>query len=107
MRNIKFSIRADGGKIKLDPLGAELYQGTYGGIINLDATRKEPSLGINTQLKGVHVEPLIKDTVGNDMLSGIVNFDAAFTSKAAKRSASKHVERGSQIRHYQRRVQRR
>jgi uncharacterized protein involved in outer membrane biogenesis len=80
MKNIKFSIRADGGKIKLDPLGAELYQGTYGGIINLDATGKQPLLGLNTSLKNVSVEPLIKDTVGNDMLSGIVSFDAAMNA---------------------------
>lgn len=94
MRNIKFSIRADGGQIKLDPLGAELYQGTYGGIISLDATRKEPSLGINTQLKGVHIEPLIKDTVGNDMLSGIVNFDAALTSTGGDAQRIKNTLNG-------------
>ena len=77
MKNIKFSIRADGGKIRLSPLGAELYQGTYGGVIDLDATGKQPLLVLKTNLKNVSVEPLIKNTVGNDMLSGIVSFNAA------------------------------
>ena len=80
MNNIKFSIRADGGKIKIDPVGAQLYQGTYGGIINLDATGKQPLIGLNTNLKNVNVEPLIINTVGNNMLSGIVNFNAALNA---------------------------
>ena len=80
MNNIKFSIRAAGGKIKIDPVGAQLYQGTYGGVINLDATGKHPLLGLNTSLQNVNVEPLIIDTVGNNMLSGVVNFSAALNA---------------------------
>jgi len=80
MKNIKFSIRADGGKIRLSPLSAELYQGTYGGVIDLDATGKQPLLRLKTNLKNVSVEPLIKDIVGNDMLSGIVSFNAALNA---------------------------
>ena len=76
MDNIKFSIRADGGIIKLDPIGAQLYQGSYGGIITLNAKGKQPRLGLETNLNKVSVEPLIRDTVGNDLLSGIVSFNA-------------------------------
>ena len=77
MKNIKFSINANGGVIQLTPIGAELYQGTYGGAITLDARGKQTKLSLNTKLANVSVEPLIIDTVGNNMLSGIVSFDAA------------------------------
>jgi hypothetical protein len=77
MKNIKFSIKANGGVIRLTPIGAELYQGTYGGAITLDARGKKTKLRLTTKLANVSVEPLIIDTVGNNMLSGIVSFDAA------------------------------
>ena len=77
IKNIKFSINANGGVIRLTPIAAELYQGTYGGAIVLDARGKQTKLKLNTKLANVSVEPLIIDTVGNNMLSGIVSFDAA------------------------------
>jgi len=77
MKNVKFSINAKGGKIKLAPLGAELYEGAYNGVIGLDATGKRAKLDLKTGLKNVNVEPLLKDTVDSDLLAGIVSFDAA------------------------------
>ncbi len=77
MKNVKFAIKGSGGRIKAEPLAAELYQGSYGGAITLDATGPAALLDINTRLTKVNVEPLLKDTVQNDSLSGIVSFDAA------------------------------
>lgn len=80
MKNIKFSINADNGRILLDPLAAELYEGTYGGAITLDATGAAPTLKLNTKLNSINVFPLLKDTVQSDMLSGIVSFDASMNA---------------------------
>ena len=77
LKDVKFAINANGGKIKLEPLGAKLYDGTYKGAVNLVATGKLPQLSLNSALDGVRVEPLLKDTVDNDMLSGVVSFNAA------------------------------
>ncbi len=75
--NIKFSIDANGGLIKLQPIAADLYQGKYGGAITLNARGKNPVVNLQTKLAGVNVEPLIVDTTGNNMLAGQVSFDAA------------------------------
>ncbi len=76
LQNIRFSLNADQGVIRLAPVGAELYQGKYGGEIVLDARGATSVLNLNTKLDQVNVEPLIVDTVGNNMLAGIVSFDA-------------------------------
>ena len=95
MDNIKFSIRADGGIIKLDPIGAQLYQGSYGGVVTLNAKGKQPRLGLQTNLNKVSVEPLIRDTVGNDMLSGIVSLNAKLNASGGDGDLIKKSLRGS------------
>ena len=79
MNKIKFSINANGGLIRLKPIGAELYDGTYSGNIVLDARGKKTKLKLKTALDKVNVGDLTMATVGNDMLAGIVAFDAALT----------------------------
>ncbi|MCP5199660.1 MAG: AsmA family protein [Gammaproteobacteria bacterium] len=80
MTNVKFSINANGGDIKLAPIAAELYQGRYDGAISLNAKGAQPLLGLNTKLANVNVEPLLVDTVQNNMLAGQVSFDAALNA---------------------------
>ncbi|MGR8918945.1 MAG: AsmA family protein [Gammaproteobacteria bacterium] len=76
MKNVKFSINANNGVIRLKPMGAELYEGKYSGTIVLDAREAASKLHLDTGLANVNVEPLIVDTVGNNQLAGVVNFDA-------------------------------
>lgn len=95
MKNIKFSIDASGGRIRADPLAAELYEGRYGGAITLDATGAQAVLDINTQLTGVNVEPLLKDTVQNDSLAGIVSFDAALNASGGSSDRLKQTLGGN------------
>lgn len=95
MKNVKFSINANGGKIRLAPLGAELYEGAYNGVIGLDATGKRATLDLKTGLKSVNVEPLLKDTVDSDLLAGIVSFDAALKSTGGDSEQLKRTLTGS------------
>jgi AsmA protein len=88
MKNIKVAIDADGGRIRVDPVGAALYDGSYAGAIVLDATGKQARLDIQTRLNNVRVEPLLKDTVNNDTLSGTVSFNAAL---AAAGGSEQHI----------------
>ncbi|MEQ8231038.1 MAG: AsmA family protein, partial [Gammaproteobacteria bacterium] len=76
LSDVKFAIDANNGRIQLSPLGAKLYDGSYDGAIGLDATGAAAQLALKTALQGVKVEPLLKDTVQNDMLSGVVSFES-------------------------------
>jgi uncharacterized protein involved in outer membrane biogenesis len=83
LSDMELSIRADKGDIKLAPISAKLYQGSYAGNIHLDATGKIPRLTMNTDLKGVQVEPLLNDVVGSASAKGAANITLALTSRGA------------------------
>ena len=83
LSDMELSIRADKGEIKLAPAKAKLYQGTYDGDINLDATGKLPKLTMNTKLSGVEAEPLLTDVVGSANAKGTANIALALSSKGA------------------------
>jgi AsmA protein len=71
--NIHVSLDAKQGLVKLNPLRASLYQGSYNGNVQLDARGKTLSLAIDEQLKGVQAGPLLKDFSGDDTVSGVAS----------------------------------
>jgi uncharacterized protein involved in outer membrane biogenesis len=83
LSDMELSIRADKGGIKLAPIAAKLYQGSYVGNIYLDATGKLPKLKMNTNLKGIDVEPLLNDVVGSASAKGLANITLALASRGA------------------------
>lgn len=89
MQNVKLSINASGGSIKVNPVAASLYNGSYNGVIDLDATKKVPRLGINTKLTGVNIEPLLFDMTGDKSLSGIANLGTNLTASGDNTDALK------------------
>lgn len=72
LSNIKLGLDANGGKIKLSPAQASLYQGSHSGTVAMDATGSKPAININSSLKGVQVEPLLKDLTGKSKIAGQV-----------------------------------
>ena len=89
LSDIEFSVRADKGDIKLAPINAKLYSGSYAGDIQLDATGKEPKLFINTKLAGVQTEPLLKDVTGSADVSGTANINLALNSSGTNTNVLK------------------
>ncbi|MEM7026881.1 MAG: AsmA family protein [Pseudomonadota bacterium] len=73
LTDMELSIRANEGNIKLSPIKAKLYEGTYDGNISLDATGKEPKLVTSTKLLGVQTGPLVKDVADTNDISGEAN----------------------------------
>ena len=94
LANVKLSLNAKDGKIDLKPVTADLYQGKYSGSINLDATGKLPRLTINSSLKGIQIEPLLKDVTGEAKVRGTGNFSAALVAVGADSDALKKTLNG-------------
>ncbi|MFQ5660991.1 MAG: AsmA family protein [Gammaproteobacteria bacterium] len=94
MTNIKLSLNGKDGKIKLDPASADLYQGKYSGNITIDATGKLPRVTINSSLKGIQAEPLLKDVTGQGKMRGVGNFSAALTATGADTDTLKKTLNG-------------
>lgn len=73
LSNVKLGLDAKGGVIKLAPASANLYQGSYNGNVNLDATGQAAALKFNSALSGVQVEPLLVDLTGKSKIAGTMN----------------------------------
>lgn len=66
--NVRVDLRAADGKLRVDPLSANLYGGATTGAIALDADASR--VAVKQDLKGVNIEPLLKDAADFDTLSG-------------------------------------
>jgi AsmA protein len=71
--NLELGVDSSGGKLRLHPLAAELYDGTYDGDVRIDASQDVPSISVNENLSGVNLNSLAKSMFEQDNISGTVN----------------------------------
>ncbi len=57
--DVDMSVKAKDGLIRLSPIGANLYNGTYRGNISVDARGKSPRITVDENLVGVLAGPLL------------------------------------------------
>jgi AsmA protein len=81
--DIRITLDAKDGLVKLNPLSARLYQGTYAGNMRLDVRNQLPKLAIDEKLAGVKAGPLLKDLTGDDKILGTANINAKLTANGA------------------------
>lgn len=67
--DVKLQLKANQGVAELAPFSAKLYQGSMNGALRVDA-RTTPHISFKQTLSGIAIEPLLKDAINNDMLSG-------------------------------------
>ena len=76
-QDIVMNVSAKGGKLRLHPASANMYEGSYKGDVRLDVTGKQPKVSMNETISKVNVGPLLLDMTGKDTVTGIT--DAQFT----------------------------
>jgi len=86
LRDVDININARNGVVRLNPLTARLYGGSYAGDLRLDVTGNQPKLSVNETLAGVKLGALLKDTSKIRNLDGIS--DARITATAAGNSVN-------------------
>jgi AsmA protein len=91
LTSVNINLVAKDGLIRLNPLTASLYGGGYSGNIRLDVRGNKPKMSVNEKLKGVQLEPLLKDVSGEANLAGIGN--VRIKAKSSGNSVSKLVAR--------------
>jgi len=92
---VEMSVKAKNGLIKLHPLGANLYSGTYRGNVVIDARGKTPRLTVDENLLGVLVGPLLKDMKGYDPITGAGDVNVAVQTMGATADDVKKSLNGS------------
>jgi uncharacterized protein involved in outer membrane biogenesis len=83
LTKVKLSLSGKDGKISLAPVTANLYQGSYSGKISINASGKLPKVVVNSAIKGVQIEPLLKDTMGNADLVGKSDISIAVVARGS------------------------
>ena len=78
-QDAELQIKAKNGVVRMHPIGARLYGGSYNGDIQLDVSGKTARVSVNEKVNGVQAGPLLKDLVGDDKLLGTANLTAQFT----------------------------
>ena len=95
LTDVAMSIKAKDGVIRLKPIGAELYNGSYRGNISVDARGESPRLVVDENLTGVLAGPLLKDLQGNDRITGTANVKAALKTRGTAPEEVKKSLNGS------------
>jgi AsmA protein len=73
LNDVDINVRAKDGLIRLNPLTAVLYDGSYSGDIRLDVRGSKPKLSVNENLSGVQLSTLLADLRDQHNLSGTGN----------------------------------
>ena len=71
--NVELGLRSRNGKLRLNPLAADLYDGTYNGDVRIDASQDIPSISVDEKLQGVNLSSLAKSMFDQDNISGTIN----------------------------------
>ena len=93
-KNLNIGLKAQEGIASLDPLNADVYQGTVRGALKLDA-RATPAVTLQQSLQNIAIGPLLVDTINNDMLSGNGNLNVNVTAQGNTVTALKKSLGGS------------
>ena len=83
IKNIATQLNARKGQIRLHPLRAQLYAGSYSGDLQLNAQGTQPQLSTNENLQGIALGPLLKDFMGDDKLHGTTTLQAKLTTRGS------------------------
>jgi AsmA protein len=67
---LTLTFTAKEGVLRLDPIEAQVYQGSYAGRSTLDVRGAAPKLALNDRLSGVQAEPLLTDLLGKARIRG-------------------------------------
>ncbi|MGX9364787.1 AsmA family protein [Desulfoplanes sp. PS50] len=71
---------AKNGRITMDPISANLYEGIFGGTALLDVSGATPTIKVTEELSSMQVGPLLKDLTGKDTLTGTTRSSASLTT---------------------------
>jgi AsmA protein len=91
--NVRVSLRARDGKLDVDPLSANLYQGAAKGAIAIDANGNR--FAVNQTLTGIAIGPLLRDAAQKDILEGRGSVALNVTTRGATVSELKRALDGT------------
>lgn len=92
-QKINLGLQAAGGKLDVDPLAANLYEGSLAGNASVNANTNR--LALKSRLNGVAIGPLLHDALDNDLLEGRGNVALDVQASGTTVGAMKRALAGS------------
>ena len=92
--NVRVDVQAADGKVAVNPLSANLYQGTLNGSINVNAAAT-PQFAVKQRLNNISIGPLMRDAIDKDMLEGRGSVALDVTTQGTMVSDMKKALNGS------------
>jgi AsmA protein len=71
--NLELGVNASGGKLRLNPLAADFYDGGYSGDVQIDASQDVPFVSTNERISDVNLGTMMSAMYDVDNISGTVN----------------------------------
>jgi len=71
--NVVLGLNVASGRLRLNPISADLFGGSYSGDVRIDASGKTPVLSVNEKIEGVNLAELGKAMFRKDNISGTIN----------------------------------
>jgi len=71
--NLQLGVNSSGGRLRLHPLSADFYDGSYSGDVRVDASGDVPSVSANEKISGVNLAALAKAMFDQQNISGTIN----------------------------------
>lgn len=85
--DMQLGLNSAGGKLRLHPIKASLFDGTYGGDVRIDASTDTPSISTNEKIAGVSLTPLAKSLFDQENISGKINGSFELSGRGANLAA--------------------
>jgi AsmA protein len=92
--NVRLDVKAANGRLDLNPIAANLYEGSLAGALAVNAAAM-PSFAVKQNLSGVAIGPLLKDFADNDSLEGRGNITLDVTTRGNTVTALKKALNGA------------
>ncbi len=71
--NVELGLNTNNGNLRLHPISATLFEGTYDGDVRIDASGDTPVMSVNERIKGVQLGALAQAMFEQDNISGTIN----------------------------------
>lgn len=85
--NVDVGINSSNGKLRLFPISAGMFGGSYDGDVRIDVSGKTPSLSLNEKVAGVDLARLAKAMFDQDNITGAINGAFALSGSGADTAA--------------------
>lgn len=82
MQNVQTQFKVNRGVIDLQKFSANLYNGSVSANAKIDARKEVATYTVHKEVKGVQVQPLLKDVADMDFVSGTGNISADLKGKS-------------------------